>query len=190
MVVPTSLLEPLSKAMLNVGKQIDGQLSMLAPGENSPQPQLNGLKTEHTFTMLNIDIFGDVLPKTEHSLSEGYGFLLREYRQAHKARSKSRRAERLETKFRKPIGLERELIVIGAPRPDPNGARGPSKKKSGRPNKPAWRAGPHTIFYTMFYILYIIIYIYIYKKILYVSYWMTFIWAKKKIPKGADPTFK
>ena len=31
------------------------------------------------------------------------------------------------------------LYKSGAPRPDPNGARGPSKKESGRP---AWRAGP------------------------------------------------
>jgi len=77
---PTTLLEPLSKAMLDVCKQIDRPLSMFAPRGYSSQPQLDGLEAEHAFPMLNTNILSNVLSKTKHSLSEGNGFLLGKYR--------------------------------------------------------------------------------------------------------------
>ena len=58
----------------------------------------------------------------------------------------------------------------GAPRPDPYGARGPSKKKIGRPARPAWRAGPHIIYFIQYYIfLYMMSYIKSYRMV-YFSY--------------------
>jgi hypothetical protein len=77
---PTPLLKPLSKAMLDVCKQIDWPLSMFAPRGYSSQPQLDGLEAEHAFPMLNTNILSNVLSKTKHSLSEGNGFLLCKYR--------------------------------------------------------------------------------------------------------------
>ena len=90
---PTTLLEPLSKAMMDVCKQIDGPLGMLAPWWYSSQPQLDGLKAEHTFTELRIHILGNVLPKTKHGLREGNGFLFGKYRQTHEARCECGKAE-------------------------------------------------------------------------------------------------